>query len=48
MLRWLRDDEPQLRTVDTSNAGSNTYMISINELLGYRILYRRSVWQTRL
>jgi len=48
MLRWLREEEPQLRTIDTGNAASNSYMISINELLGYRILARHVGWQRHL
>ena len=36
MLRWLAEDEPQLREIDTWNAESNDHMIGVNELLGYR------------
>ncbi|CAN5325038.1 GNAT family N-acetyltransferase [soil metagenome] len=38
MLRWLAEDEPQLRTLDTWNAASNAHMIEVNEVLGYRIV----------
>jgi GNAT superfamily N-acetyltransferase len=48
MLRWLREEEPQLRTIDTGNAGSNGHMIRINEMLGYRVLATQTHWQTRL
>ena len=48
MLRWLRDEEPQLRTIDTGNAASNDHMIAINKLLGYEILSRQSGWQRQL
>jgi GNAT superfamily N-acetyltransferase len=40
MLRWLSQEEPQLREVDTWNAESNDHMIGVNELLGYRVLGR--------
>lgn len=38
MLRWLRDEQPQLLTIDTWNAVSNDFMISVNEAMGYRLL----------
>lgn len=38
MLLWLRDEQPQLETIDTGNAASNDYMIAINEQLGYRVM----------
>ena len=40
MNLWLREAEPQLRTVDTWNAESNDHMISVNEELGYRWMGR--------
>jgi GNAT superfamily N-acetyltransferase len=45
MLRWLVDAEPQLKTVDTWNAESNNFMISVNEKLGYRVLGRELQFQ---
>lgn len=45
MLRWLAEQEPQLRALDTGNAASNAHMIAINELLGYRIIARTIEWQ---
>ena len=38
MLLWLHEEQPQLETIDTGNAASNDYMISINEQLGYRVM----------
>ncbi|GAA0961107.1 GNAT family N-acetyltransferase [Virgisporangium aurantiacum] len=38
MLRWLAVEEPQLRSVDTGNAASNSYMISINDAIGYKVI----------
>jgi RimJ/RimL family protein N-acetyltransferase len=40
LLRWLRDTEPRLVTVDTWNAESNKHMIAVNEAMGYRIVGR--------
>ncbi len=46
--RWLRDVEPELRTLDTWNAESNDHMIGVNERLGYRVLGRALEFQQRL
>jgi RimJ/RimL family protein N-acetyltransferase len=35
MLEWLAETEPRLERIETYNAGSNQYMIAINEALGY-------------
>ncbi len=40
MLRWLRDEQPQIESIDTWNTESNHHMIAINELLAYRIMGR--------
>lgn len=48
MLYWLADEEPQLHTVDTTNATSNSHMIQVNELIGYRVVATSSEWQRRL
>ena len=45
MNLWLREAEPQLETIDTWNAESNDFMISVNELLGYRIVGRGLAFQ---
>jgi GNAT superfamily N-acetyltransferase len=37
MLEWLAVTEPRLRTIETGNAASNSYMISINEQLGFAL-----------
>lgn len=37
MLLWLRDERPELLTVDTWNARSNTHMIAINDALGCEV-----------
>ena len=48
MVTWLRSSEPQLHRLDTGNAASNSYMIGINELLGYQVLARQVGWQRHL
>lgn len=45
MLAWLRESEPQLRTVDTWNALSNRHMIEVNEALGYRVVGTATTYQ---
>ncbi|GAA4754331.1 hypothetical protein GCM10023350_44640 [Nocardioides endophyticus] len=48
MLRWLSEEEPRLREIDTWNAESNDHMIGVNELLGYRIMGRVLDFQRRV
>jgi RimJ/RimL family protein N-acetyltransferase len=48
MMRWLRDVEPELRTIDTQNAASNAHMIAVNERLGYRVMGRSMEFQRDL
>jgi len=48
MLRWLAEQEPQLRDLDTWNAAANTHMIEVNEALGYRVLACGIGWQRHL
>jgi GNAT superfamily N-acetyltransferase len=48
MIRWLRETQPQVATVDTWNAESNDQMIGVNELLGYRVVGRALTFQRSL
>ncbi len=48
MLLWLRDQEPELATIDTWNAKSNAHMIAVNETLGYRVLGESTYYQAAL
>jgi GNAT superfamily N-acetyltransferase len=48
MLRWLAEDEPQLRVIDTWNAGSNEHMIAVNETLGYEVVATATEFQRHL
>jgi GNAT superfamily N-acetyltransferase len=38
MLKWLAAEEAQIRTLDTDNAASNSFMIGINDLIGYEVI----------
>ena len=40
MLQWLREEQPQVTEIDTWNAESNSFMIGVNEALGYRVMGR--------
>ena len=40
MVEWLREAEPTVRYLDTWNAESNSYMIAVNEALGYQVMGR--------
>jgi GNAT superfamily N-acetyltransferase len=48
MLRVLAQAEPQVRTLETSNAASNDHMIGVNEVLGYRVVTHVIDWQKHL
>lgn len=48
MLRWLAEVEPQLRMIDTWNAGSNEHMIAVNETLGYEVVATSTEYQRHL
>ena len=37
MMRWLAEAEPQLEIIETWNNVDNTFMINVNEALGYRL-----------
>jgi GNAT superfamily N-acetyltransferase len=44
-LRYAREHEPQLSTIDTWNADVNDHMIAINEAMGFRPIDRFVHWQ---
>lgn len=48
MIRWLQAEEPELATIDTWNAESNDHMVSVNEVLGYRVMGRSMQYQRSL
>uniref|UniRef100_UPI0010419641 GNAT family N-acetyltransferase n=1 Tax=Actinomadura roseirufa TaxID=2094049 RepID=UPI0010419641 len=37
MLEWLARERPEVREIETDNAGDNTHMIAVNEELGFRV-----------
>ena len=37
MMRWLAEVEPQIEIIETWNNADNTFMISVNESIGYRL-----------
>jgi len=43
MLEWLAEAEPALERIITGNADSNSFMISVNETLGFELL--EPAWQ---
>ena len=45
MNLWLREVQPQLETIDTWNAESNSHMIALNELVGYQVMGREFEFQ---
>jgi GNAT superfamily N-acetyltransferase len=47
-LRFFRSDQPAVAVVDTFNAADNSYMISINEQMGFRPLYAYQNWQLKV
>jgi GNAT superfamily N-acetyltransferase len=48
MLKWLATEEPQVRILDTENAASNSYMIAVNDLIGYRVIGSVHEYQRKL
>jgi GNAT superfamily N-acetyltransferase len=48
MLLWMREAEPQLKTIDTWNAESNSHMIAVNDELGCRVSNRSVALQLTL
>lgn len=47
-LRYFREAEPTVTMIDTFNAATNTYMIAINEAMGFRPLYAFQNWQREI
>lgn len=48
MMRWLAETEPQATEVVTFNNADNSYMISINEQIGYRLTGLFADWERTL
>jgi GNAT superfamily N-acetyltransferase len=47
-LRYFRAHEPSVTAIDTFNAHTNSYMIAINEQMGFRPLYAWQNWQREI
>jgi GNAT superfamily N-acetyltransferase len=47
-LRFFLEHQPDTRIIDTFNAAENSYMISINEQMGFRPLFAFQNWQRDL
>jgi GNAT superfamily N-acetyltransferase len=45
MALKLRDGYPQVRRIDTENAGSNEPMLNINIEMGFKPILIENVWQ---
>ena len=45
MLGWLRETRPEVASIDTWNAASNSHMIAVNEALGYRVVHQAVNYQ---
>jgi GNAT superfamily N-acetyltransferase len=48
MLHWLAEAEPQLKIIQTWNHADNTFMINVNEALGYRLSRIFNTYELRL
>jgi GNAT superfamily N-acetyltransferase len=48
MMRWLAEVEPQLKVIETWNNADNTFMINVNEALGYRLSRTFNMYELRL
>jgi len=48
MMQWLADAEPQLKIIETWNNAENTFMINVNEALGYRLSRIFNMYELRL
>jgi len=47
-LRYFREAEPTVTAIDTFNAAQNSYMIAINEAMGFKPLYAFQNWQREI
>jgi GNAT superfamily N-acetyltransferase len=48
MMRWLAEVEPQLKVIETWNNADNTFMINVNEALGYRLSRIFNMYELRV
>ena len=48
MMHWLAEVQPQLKIIQTWNNADNTFMINVNEALGYRLSRIFNMYELRL
>jgi GNAT superfamily N-acetyltransferase len=48
MMHWLAEVEPQLKIIETWNNVDNTFMINVNEALGYRLSRTFNMYELRI
>ena len=48
MMHWLAEVEPQLKIIETWNNVDNTFMINVNEALGYRLSRIFNMYELRI
>jgi hypothetical protein len=48
MMRWLADAAPRLKIIETWNNVDNSFMINVNEALGYRLSSIFNMYKLRL
>jgi hypothetical protein len=47
-MRWLAAAEPQLKIIETWNNVDNSFMINVNEALGYRLSCIFNMYELRV
>ena len=45
MLRWLGEERPEVREIETDNVGDNAHMLAVNEELGFRTEHESMEYQ---
>jgi GNAT superfamily N-acetyltransferase len=48
MMHWLADEQPQLESIETWNNADNSYMINVNEAIGYRLSRIYNMFELKL
>jgi GNAT superfamily N-acetyltransferase len=48
MMHWLATERPQLESIETWNNADNSYMINVNEAIGYRLSRIYSMYELKL
>lgn len=48
MMRWIAEAEPQVERIETWNNADNSYMINVNEAIGYRLSRIYDTYQLKL